>query len=293
MGDFALLPPPPSAPDVETALGDHPIVLELAIDLSGDHAVDTPRVELAFHTLALALSGLVVHLKVPDRTGGREWVLVPEDRTKTEPLWRSIYAQTDYWVTEPQDESIPGRRESFSPLDNLEPLPVLALPEYQSRRGISADETLTIPDTLGESLDRLGALDESRQDQFLRACFWLNHAARVWSMSHSASYAATAQAVEALLPPAKGVFCSACQRSHDEPSIGQRFNAWVQSNVPDEEQRSGLYRLRSNVIHGARLLAFDLRFSWGLDPVATAERSSQDLMWRAARIGLANWLLAQ
>jgi hypothetical protein len=291
LGRLQLLPPPPMAPDVESVLGDHPLVLEYEVALCGDDQVDRARVDRWYRKYALALSGLVTYIAVPDRQR-QLWVSVLNFEAPSE--GRAIWAEAVYWTMGlPEAQAVPGRRADFSPLDGIEQLAVLPHDEFHSRRGMGPeDEHLVLPETLADSLDRLAALSPRRQDQFLRAAYWLNHARRVWEMSYSASYIAVAQAIEALLPEASTVRCDVCGSAREEPSIGARFMSWVDANAPGEEPRKSLYPLRSGLVHGSALLAHDVGVH-GLQPRSATEMESGGLAMRAARVGLTNWLRSQ
>jgi hypothetical protein len=138
----------------------------------------------------------------------------------------------------------------------------------------------------------LGVLSQSRQDQFLRAAYWLNHARRVWELSASASFVAIAQAIEGLLPEAETVHCHACGISHQNPSISKQFADWVEANVLGADDLKALYRLRSCVVHGSALLDVDIG-ARGLHPQWSVEMDAVGLALRATRVGLANWLRVQ
>jgi hypothetical protein len=169
---------------------------------------------------------------------------------------------------------------------------VLPHDEFYARRGIgSDDEVLTVPGSLGAGLSSLQAMEPARLDAFLRAAFWFQHARRVWPYSKSASYLATCQAIEALLPPAEARHCQSCDRSHDEPSISKRFKEWAERHVQDDDLRDDLYTIRSFLAHGARVLDSDWEaptFAVGRNRLTEIRASEQ--VWQAARLGLANWV---
>ena len=286
----AAVPPPTSAPDIPTVIGDHPLVLEYEVAWCGDNTVDQARVERAYRRYALALSGFVTHIDVPDRER-QVWAYVSDHETPSEGA--SVWVQAAYWIIGLVNEDVPGWRADFSSLDGLERMVVLPHEEFHCRRGIGPDdEHLAVPETLADSLDSFATLEPSRQDQFLRAAYWLNHARRVWDLSYSASFIAVAQAIEALLPEASKVHCNSCGIPHDEPSISQRFQDWVYANAPGEDARKLLYPLRSGLVHGSALLALDMGVH-GLQPRPSTERESAGLAERAARLGLTNWLRNQ
>jgi hypothetical protein len=290
LGRVQLLPPPASAPDIPAVIGDHPLVLEYEVASCGDNIVDQARVARAYRRYALVLSGLVTHVDVPDRER-QVWAYVSSCESPSGGA--SAWVQAAYWIMGSANEDIPGWRADFSSLEGLERMVVLPHEEFHSRRGIGPDdEYLAVPETLADSLDRFATLDSSRQDQFLRAAYWLNHARRVWDLSYSASFIAVAQAIEALLPEASTVYCNSCGISHDEPSISKRFLDWVDANAPADDARKLLYPLRSGLVHSSALLANDMGVH-GLQPRTSTERDTAGLARRAAQLGLTNWLRNQ
>jgi hypothetical protein len=285
-GAFQLLPPPPGSPDVPEAIyGKHPLVLEFPVEMCGDRDVDRARRDRRKRFLTLALSALVTHVDVPDRTGEHLWYW---DNDAQSPR----YAQVEYWVLGPAGLAVPGTRDSLSPVDGVPPARVLPHDEFYGRRGIGEqDEILTVPDSLEASVRVLESMEPSRREAFLRASYWFQHARRVWHYSKSASYVATCQAIEALLPPAETRHCPTCERSHEEPSITKRFNEWAERYVEDDDLRDDLYTIRSFLSHGARILDIDWEaptFAIGRNLVTELRASEQ--VWRAARLGLASWV---
>ena len=154
---------------------------------------------------------------------------------------------------------------------------------FYARRGIGPDDhKLSVPDSLGDSLDRVARLAPGQKRDLIRACFWLNHARRVWTISQSASYLAVSQAIEALLPDAEQIKCEECGELREVPSITKRFTDWVEANVPDEEARSSLYASRSKITHGSILLEVDVQ---ALPDSLTPRGTEQDLALRIALEG--------
>jgi hypothetical protein len=60
-----------------------------------------------------------------------------------------------------------------------------------------------------------------------------------------------------------------------------------------EKERRELYRLRSALSHGGKLLSRDLQFGFfgGFQPAALSERETSDRAAMLARIAGINWLL--
>jgi hypothetical protein len=285
-GEILLLPPPPDAPRIEWVLGHHPIVLEFAVEECGDTSVDQQRRERAAREIGLVLSGVHGQIHVPDRWPEQQWVMVEKE---------AVYARPGYETYGQGENGLPGMRNDFSPVHSLQPLRVVDHERFYERRGIGPDDhKLSVPDSLGDSLDRVARLPPGQKRDLIRACFWLNHARRVWTISQSASYLAVSQAIEALLPDAEQMECQECGEVREVPSITKRFTEWVEANVPDEEARSSLYANRSKITHGSMLLEMDVHgFPGGLTPLQTEQDLALGTIWRAARLGLVNWLRSE
>lgn len=287
-GPLQLVSPPADAPKWDTLYGENPIVLEFQAEVNNDYPDDQRRLAERFFDTSLVLSALVAGLRVPDRQV-KSWAYVQDEphaaAGRTQPV------TVTYWTFGPASTSIPGASDDgFTDTSALSPLPTLPHDEYYSRHGVGGDDWFIIPNSLADSLDRLGRLDAASRARFVRAAYWLNHAYSVWETSHSATYMAIAQCIEAMLPEGTTQWCGTCKRPHDEPSIGRRFAVWVEENVAESEGRQRLYKLRSQIGHGSSLLEFD-RGTFGMDsPQQWDQHNLVMLAWRAARNGLCNWL---
>jgi hypothetical protein len=164
LGRVQMLPPPAHAPDVQAVMGDHPVVLEYPLTWTGITMVDHARRERMFRRYALAFSGLVTQLDVPERQR-QLWARVPGSDPRS--IGQTIWTEAAYWVGGPVEQAVPGWRADFSPLDGLAPLAVLPDDEYHDQRGKTVDEHLAVPDSLAASLDLLAGL---RTPNSLRCC---------------------------------------------------------------------------------------------------------------------------
>jgi len=288
LGAFTLRPVPPGAPTVDTLVGDHPLVLEFEVALCGESFVDSSRIERTYRNLAWLLAGLVRHVHVPTLFLRKEWVLLSQEDDPASLYTR--YGQVGYWAPGDADTAIPGVGSRFLSTDGLPPIVETPWDEYSVRRGIRTDDPMDLPANLRDSLDHVARVDDETRQQVLRACFWLEHAHRTWGYSHSASFAAYAQAIEAMLPPAKSETCGTCMVAHDTPSLTSRFDEWVRSFVPDSDASKDLYVLRSKLVHGQVLLSTDIDLLMGMSPRANSERARHDRVSIAARVGFTNWL---
>lgn len=181
---------------------------------------------------------------------------------------------------------------------DIPPIRLVDDAEFYGRHGISGDMVaLELPGSIGVMFDRYHALDRDQRDRFQRWAYWLNHAHLVWNLSRSATYMAVIQAVEALRPPLPtGLPCPNCGRP-EGPGPTEQFVQFMDTYVPRqqdeaEQERRNLYRLRSAIAHGGKLLGLDTDPGLGgFYPRPISERSSADLAMRIARMAGVNWLL--
>jgi hypothetical protein len=171
----------------------------------------------------------------------------------------------------------------FAPTSDLPSVPVEPDDAHYGRRGLSLERVLSVPTSLPSLLDTYFALDEEHQARVRRACYWLVHSHEVRRLSGSAAFTSVVQAIEALLPDTRR-------------GLGptRAFQDFVQRYVPDidHKARRMLYDIRSDIVHGGRLLLTDLSPSGfqGLTPENTRESQLFDIARTAAQLGLVAWL---
>lgn len=201
------------------------------------------------------------------------------------------FAQLGYTI----DGLLP-KRTATSVASDVATLRLVDSTEYYTRRGVSVDSQLELPDRIEALLDRYFALRPEEQAGVQRWCHWLNHAAQVWRLSPSAAHIATVQAVEALMPSAKSADrCGACGQSLG-PGPTQRFADFLDryASGPDREQgRKDLYALRSSLSHGGKLLSGELAGDAFHDftPQTWEQRQLLDTTRTLARVAGVDWLL--
>src|SRR5690348_13726039 len=71
---------------------------------------------------------------------------------------------------------------------------------YYSRRGISVNQKVDIPDNFEELLNCYFSCDRAEKDRFLRSSFWFQNAHRAHIDSMSNAFASMINAVEVLMP---------------------------------------------------------------------------------------------
>jgi Apea-like HEPN len=139
---------------------------------------------------------------------------------------------------------------------------------------------LRIPADLDESLCRYRELSEADRAKFDRAAFWLDIAARQWTISMSASFASLVTAIEAL--------------THGSgPGATERFRSFFETFAPGatvRERGSKMYRLRSDILHGSDLMQMDQDLAFGWDPPGSNEGDLHRELWSITSLALRNWL---
>ena len=284
-----ILPPPATAPRPAFLMADHPFVLQFRFPTSSNGAVRNIRRSAKEHDIILTLSGLLAGSIWPlPQPGRHHWVFLPHEIGK--PLCAE-YLQEGY--------SCPGlimEADDFATVEGIPKIPQKAHSAYYASWGISRESRFEIPGTLDQLLDGFYDLGVDSRVQFLRACYWFDLAGKFYTCSRSAAFAALVSSVETLMPPQeKGSQCKECGHSLGK-STTQRFVEFVDHMVPSgggmEKARKDLYRARSALLHGGRLLPSDYL---GLCPAAgaSAEFENMDHAQRLVRLVLANWLGSQ
>src|SRR5207245_2007957 len=116
--------------------------------------------------------------------------------------------------------------------------------------------------------------------KFDRAGFWMDMAARQWTMSFSACFASLAIAVEALTPQGK-----------TRPTA--KFREFIEKYAPGaalETRRKEMYSLRSDIVHGSALMQMDQDAYFGWDPVEFKEDELLRELWALTQVAMRNWL---
>jgi hypothetical protein len=288
---FQLLPVPPEAPQPQQLLADHPFIAEFPVRQSNVVGVRWTRETTAEQEVRLLLGGLLWS----GVTGQRwqvagAWVSPGRRDGETVPLNDGVMFARLYYGFDGSENVA----DDFSPTTNLRPVPVEPDDVHYARRGLTFEEVLSVPESLPSLLDTYFALDEELQARVLRACHWLVHAHEVRKLSASAALTSLVQAIEALLADARrGPVCTECGRPTG-PGPTRQFQDFVEQYVPDVDgkARRTLYQVRSDIVHGGRLLPSDHwpRGRWTLTPEETHESRLFDIARAASQLGLVAWL---
>lgn len=264
--EFRILPPPPGAPSPGAVTGPHPFVLEFAF--RRHLAEPSSNWQVRAHEIALLLAGLVSRsigeLLTP--RSRHHWILNPENAELP-----PVYAQEGYFLM-----GFRGVEQTYTNSDSVPDLPVISTDEhYRYWRGLP-DDTIEIPQSLGRSLDRYASLKEAEREQFLRACHWFRQSYEMRSYSMSTALIALVVAIETLAPRVTRGFTK---------NFIDFAESLVTPQVPEQDRRK-MYRVRSEYIHGSRLMPDDLQ------PFAArgVDDDVYTLAWRIGRIVLFNWL---
>ena len=183
--------------------------------------------------------------------------------------------------------------DSFSPVDNLPKIIEVPPESYYGERHTPTGDALDLPCDLAFTLDQFFALDETLQDRFLHACYWLSQANQ--TPSFSLMLLSAVQAIEALTPAPKGGRpCPACGLL-----VGQGptkiFNSFLKVFLPAfmkvRQGLSAIYKTRSALTHGSSPLLADTRgLHGGLNPRDIQERETVADALAVTRMCLRNWL---
>jgi hypothetical protein len=268
---------------------EHPFVLEMRFDDPADPGARTAAFHARVREVTLLLSVLLTGRIEP--LGSRSahehrslWAIPHSNDSSQPPVPR--WSQEFYFVP-----GAMGYDRHFTVPSDLRPLPTVDEREYYRLWHIAPDDNLEIPASLGKDINSFGALGKRDRERFLLGCYWLRHAARTWEYSKSLSMAALVIAIEAVMPKAKGR-CPEC--NSPRPSISDQFVDFVRDMVLDWDVpgdiRKDIYSARSDILHGRRLLSFDMGPSFGPDTSRMTDLGRIELAWRAARIVLIEWL---
>lgn len=280
-----VLPPPPEAPDAPVEHADHPFVLEYPVMRSSNGLITNQRDAREYRRLTgllnVLLEGQVTSVQP---TARHFWAFVGNGKMPPDTLWvQEGYFCPDFRVGA-DTPSEPGGHA-------MTPVPAN---DYYAIDGLESWRGLQVPDTLEDSLVAYRNLSPEQRERFDRACFWWDVKDRAWTISRSASYGATVTAVEALLQEAAGSgSCQTCGRSLG-PGPTKLFQDFLETYAPGggiiAEGRARLYRVRSAISHGDKLMRNDLDVEWGISPAMVAELDLHGNLWRLVRIALINWL---
>ena len=121
-------------------------------------------------------------------------------------------------------------------------------------------------------------------------------ASRYWNTSASSSFAALVSAVEALTTrgTTHKAACSECGPiTHEVPGATERFRQFFEHYTSGQslrKRRTEMYDLRSGILHGSKLMAWDVGRSMGWDPPFANEYQMHQELWNLTQLAIRNWL---
>lgn len=281
---FQILPIPPSAPHAPAIVADHPLLLQFSYVKSPDQSVNSRRRVEKTATLTRIL-GIVCRppIMASSRYARFFW------NTSFDPTVSAKWLQEGYGY-----EGFTSELSDFSDCRTLGSIKKYPRTEYYSDRFMTEDYELALPDIIDEYLDKAFSLGAEDARRLAIASSWIAQVPTLWFESSSAAFVAVVSAVEALLGK-KSQTCPECGQPKFE--ISKRFKAFLDEYVPDVQTRypaelKRIYRVRSDLAHGADLLLADLEY-WNF--YGEPRQAQQGIMQRnthdiAARAVL-NWVL--
>jgi hypothetical protein len=292
LDDFQILPVPEKAPRPNYLLADHPFLLQFKYIGSQHPFVDSRRRISRGIELELLLAGLISSHIHGNRDQSSQWVVPPRPQINIEVGAHrevtSMLCQRCYVYPE-----LKGVLGDFTPIGACSSLRLIPSAEFQNRLGISGGQVLDLPENFGESISAYHHLTGDQKMRFGNACHWVQHSARTFRDSQSASYIALALAIESLMPvPESGKVCACCRRDIGKGPT-QRFKEFVGQFAPEIKlngaEAKRLYKIRSKLAHGQALFISDRElFAPALG--SFEDWQNGDRLHRVVRTVLANWL---
>lgn len=270
-----ILPPPSNLPRVPTESGDHPFILEFPLMMSHLDPLTNHRRLRKHRDLTLLLNILLAGgVKSMGRSthcwAGTEWV--------------------QQWFSPTLNPYITGALSApaTTQLQELEP------EEYDEMLGIDG-MGLRVPSDLDQSICLYEALSGSNREKFDRAAFWFSTSAHMGDISISASFGALVSAIESMTSGGNvhEVICPVCGRP-TQSGPTKLFRNFLAAYAPGDtlaRDRSDMYDLRSDLVHGEHLMELDREIPiMGWTSPGFKEREQYSNLWRLTRTALRNWL---
>lgn len=281
-----ILPPPDDAPRAQMEMADHPFILEFPIKASNFWPVTNHRRMREHRKLTLLLSALLAgRTSLQPRRSEHFWASMPCDDGRFETKW--VQQFFDARLGEPLiDELSPPASEQLEEVESE---------EYYATVGHDG-KGLRVPGDLDRSICLYLQLSPKNRAKFDRAAFWMDMASRQWTISVSSSFASLVSAVESLTDRGTShrLYCEECRRhfEHEVPGATERFRSFFEKYAPGValRNRSEMYSLRSEILHGSDLMQLDQDLAFGWDPPWWNERELHEQLWGLTRVGLRNWL---
>lgn len=282
---FVMTPAPQHAPRPAFGFGGgNPAIMEVLVTATADSSVMMSRANQAMNELELVLAAFLKdQIERPPIDGRFHWVL---DNAE---LGKPVHAQAHY--------ALDGFVNQAADLSDIKPFPSIRHidPNDYYASGLSAGNSLELPETLPTLLTIFRSLDENARKTFLRAAYWSKAIPKLWAVSQSAAYAASVRAIETLMPVAPaGMPCDSCGNPPSQKTR-QTFADFVDGLTAGQiprKQRLDLYDRRSRLVHGGAILLRD-EDVFCSSPSYLRESTDQYFLTDLVYIVLHNWMLAQ
>lgn len=281
-----ILPPPDNAPRSPFASGQHPFIIEFPLKVNELWPITNHRRMREHRNLTLLLNVLLKgRTSLQSRRSQHFWASVPcADNEGHEIKWVLFFGELGEPVI--GELSDPAGIE----LEQVEP------EAYYERVG-GAGRELRVPTDLDESICRYLQLSPSNRLKFDRATFWKDLASRQWTFSVSASFASLVSATESLIVrgTTHRTWCDQCVdcRPHEAPGPTKSFKDFFEKyafGAALKNRRNAMYSLRSDILHGSRLMQLDENLDFGWDPPSLNESGLLDELWSLTMVAMRNWL---
>ncbi len=266
-----ILPPPADAPVAPVEMAEHPFILEFPVKESELWPITNFRRMREHRQLTLLLNVLLAGRATTQPRRPRHLWAVDPGETLGEAKWVQEFYFAKFGEAVQNDLSPPAANA----LEEVDP------ETYYARVGHDG-RGLRIPADLDESICSFMQLSKANRDKFGRAAFWMETAARQWTISFSASFASLAIAVESL------------GERTSRPT--DRFRNFIEQYAPGASQygrRTEMYGLRSDILHGSGLMEMDRDTGFGWAPPEQREKDLMDELWALTSSAVRNWLKSQ
>ena len=282
-----ILPPPAGTPSANIEIAEHPFILEFAILESGIWRITNHRRLREHRDLTLLLNLLLAgRTCTQPRQPTHFWAEVGNKAENHEIRWVQQFFFADLGQALVSEPSPPADQT----LEEVDP------DEYYNQVGHDG-KSLRVPHDLDDSICRYDNLSSDDRLRFTRSLFWIDAASRYWGVAASGSFAALVSAIESLT--VRGdihkIQCPTCKEitQHETPGPTRKFKDFLETFAPGESERTRrdmMYSLRSGILHGSKLMQFDMDRSIGWDPPGWNEKELHDELWQLTRRALRNWL---
>lgn len=276
---FQIVPVPENAPRPRFYSSLHPFIVEVRIPKTNSNRFNLQQAEKAREEYANILN-VLLNKNISTLTQGHQWIISEKNNTKC------FIGHFGYDL-----DNFSLFQAEFTETENQSKLNGVKYEEYYQR---SYAQSLDLPSNFESSLCRYFSLAISEQQGFFNSLYLFSRAKTIYSISKSLSYVALISSIESLLDKPKVLKkCDECLQNILEISISQKFKNFVEKFAPglEDKDRQILYDLRSNIVHGNRLLEIDNKpFSSWLLPSIMDDHKRVEICLNVVKIALINYL---